>query len=653
MAPIQSVPGPNTIPIAGMANITTSSSSTPPQSLISRTQRFIEDNKLVLLGAAVLAASAGGYYYYTSTRDGRGSGGGGKPGSSSSSASEGTGGSKKSKKNKKKKGGNGDGGKFLSGEGSSGPLLEEIPQEVREKQENKEAESSHLADVPDATKLSEMSDAERNALGATLKERGNKLFKNRDFTRAVECYTEAMRVSVRKDAVFFSNRAACYTQFDPPEYEKCVADCDEALKLDHAYVKALKRRATALENLGRDEDAIRDYTAASIIDRFRDNQAVASVERCLDRVARKKAKEIIETREPRLPSPNFTHSYLSAFRPRPKPTLPENPSQGDQTLILAFDALEATDYIHALSFVNEAIEQGISWTEGQAEAFNLRGTFKFVMGDSLGAKADLEQSLDLLPSLVQSRVKLASVHVDLNEDASAFGDFEDAARYNPNDPDIYYHRGQGGQEDATAAYEKAIADYNKSTDLDRTFLFSHVQQAVAQYKLGNLGGAMAAFRKILREFPDRGEPSNYYGELMLDQKKFQESIERFDKSLELDKDRRPRNVLPLVNKALAIFQWKHDFAQGEAFTQAEAACKEALAIDPECDVAVATLAQLSLQQGKIDEAIEWFEQSAKLARTQDELFNAIRFEKMSRTQKDFLRDYPEMAGMLSQMAGQM
>jgi import receptor subunit TOM70 len=81
--------------------------------------------------------------------------------------------------------------------------------------------------------------------------------------------------------------------------------------------------------------------------------------------------------------------------------------------------------------------------------------------------------------------------------------------------------------------------------------------------------------------------------------------------------RKPRNVLPLVNKALAIFQWKQDMPQAEKL------CNDALAIDPDCDVAVATLAQLSLQQGKIDEAIKWFEKSGRLARTEGELANAI------------------------------
>jgi import receptor subunit TOM70 len=116
----------------------------------------------------------------------------------------------------------------------------------------------------------------------------------------------------------------------------------------------------------------------------------------LKKLATKKAKEQLEQREPKLPSPTFISSYLGAFRPRklsahrlkahifcastnhpdPKPTLPATPTQGDQTLMLAFDALSAADYSHAVSFVNEAIDQGVSWKEGQAEAYNLRATFK-------------------------------------------------------------------------------------------------------------------------------------------------------------------------------------------------------------------------------------------------------------------------------------
>lgn len=86
-------------------------------------------------------------------------------------------------------------------------------------------------------------------------------------------------------------------------------------------------------------------------------------------------------------------------------------------------------------------------------------------------------------------------------------------------------------------HAQAIADYEKSTSLDDTFIFSHIQAAVAQYKQQEVQPSMAAFRGILKKFPNRGEPYNYYGELLLDQQRFSDAIEKFDKSLELDKDR--------------------------------------------------------------------------------------------------------------------
>lgn len=81
----------------------------------------------------------------------------------------------------------------------------------------------------------------------------------------------------------------------------------------------------------------------------------------------------------------------------------------------------------------------------------------------------------------------------------------------------------------------------------------------------------------------------------------------------------PLNVLPLVNKALAMFQWKSDVVIAEKL------CREALDIDPECDAAIATLSQLTLQQGRLADACELFERHSKIVRTEAELEQTVSF----------------------------
>lgn len=95
--------------------------------------------------------------------------------------------------------------------------------------------------------------------------------------------------------------------------------------------------------------------------------------------------------------------------------------------------------------MNEALDSGLSgsWNEGLAEALNLRGTFKFLMGDTVGAKADFVGSTEAWPDLIQSWVKIASVYMELSEAEAAFAAFESAIARNSTDADIYYHRGQG------------------------------------------------------------------------------------------------------------------------------------------------------------------------------------------------------------------
>ncbi|KAL7278186.1 hypothetical protein ACG7TL_008160 [Trametes sanguinea] len=594
------------------------SSSTSSQGVVDRVQNFVSEHKhAVLIGTAAALVAIGGVAYYAS---------------SSSSGPRGDvekGEGKKDKKKSKKR-------KTVKDE--DGPILEE------RKPKASAVEEEEPVYTPE--EIARLSEEERTKAAASLKAKGNAAYQQRKFAAAIEYYTRAIAVTPKPEPVFFSNRAACYVNLNPPQHEKVVEDCDQALALDKNYLKALNRRATALEALDRLEEALRDFTAAAILDKFQNMAAAESVERVLKKLATKKAQEIFASREKRLPSHMFTSAYFGAFRPRPLPELPENASQGDQTLRMALEALSASDYAHAFTLVNEALEQGITWDAGKAEALNLRGTFKFLMTDIDGAKEDFLKSLELDPSLTQTWVKIASVWMEQGDPKKAFECFEEAIKHNPNDPDIYYHRGQVLF--IMNEFTDAAENYTKSTELDDKFVFSHIQLAVAQYKSGNLANSMATFRRTLKAFPDRSEPQNYYGELLLDQQRYPDAVEKFDRAIEIERAKTtPMNVLPLVNKGLALFQWKQDV---EA---AEKCCQEALEIDPECEAAVATLAQLSLQQGKIDVALKMFDRQSQLARSEPELISALTYQYATEAQVKFMQTYPEMAAQLGQMARMM
>jgi mitochondrial import receptor subunit TOM70 len=185
--------------------------------------------------------------------------------------------------------------------------------------------------------------------------------------------------------------------------------------------------------------------------------------------------------------------------------------------------------------------------------------------------------------------------------------------------------------------------------------------------MGSIASSMATFRRCIKNFSKTPDVYNYYGELLLDQSKFQEAIEIFDTAIEMEKQAKPMgmNVLPLINKSLALFQWKQDFAEAEKL------CQKALIstsrtlhppllhqtntvlVDPECDIAVATMAQLLLQQGKVTEALKYFQRAAELARTEGELVNALSYAEATRTQIKVQEEYPQLASKLSGMGGPM
>ena len=110
-----------------------------------------------------------------------------------------------------------------------------------------------------------LSYAESSAAAAARKDEGNRAFSAGDMAAATAAYTEALALAPRHEgdvrAIYFCNRAAAHLALD--EYEPALWDCDRALELKPAYVKALARRARALERLGLLDEALRDARAVA------------------------------------------------------------------------------------------------------------------------------------------------------------------------------------------------------------------------------------------------------------------------------------------------------------------------------------------------------------------------------------------------------
>jgi len=102
--------------------------------------------------------------------------------------------------------------------------------------------------------------------GEILKMQGNEEFKKGNIEQAIKLYTSALAECEDDEkgklvkADIYCNRAACYHQLYDPK--KTAEDCTSALKVNPNHVKALIRRAQALESLEKYEDALKDFDAA-------------------------------------------------------------------------------------------------------------------------------------------------------------------------------------------------------------------------------------------------------------------------------------------------------------------------------------------------------------------------------------------------------
>ena len=117
---------------------------------------------------------------------------------------------------------------------------------------------------------------------ADHKTHGNAEYMGGQYAKAVASYSQALAMgaaaaSDAERATVLCNRAQCYLK--TRENEKAAADCTAALQLAPGLLKALYRRAAALEAARRPREALADYRAVLAQD-SKQADAAAGVRRC-------------------------------------------------------------------------------------------------------------------------------------------------------------------------------------------------------------------------------------------------------------------------------------------------------------------------------------------------------------------------------------
>ncbi|KAM1017457.1 hypothetical protein ACFX13_047772 [Malus domestica] len=119
---------------------------------------------------------------------------------------------------------------------------------------------------------------------ANARSQGKDLFSSGRFDEACSAYGEGLKYD-SSNSVLYCNRAVCRSKLG--QWEQSVEDCNQALKIQPNYIKALLRRAASNAKLERWAEAVRDYEALRR-DLPGDNEVAESLHRA--RVALNKSR---------------------------------------------------------------------------------------------------------------------------------------------------------------------------------------------------------------------------------------------------------------------------------------------------------------------------------------------------------------------------
>lgn len=454
------------------------------------------------------------------------------------------------------------------------------------------------------------------------KTEGTNYFKKSEYEKAINCYLEAVELFPLQNNVekshCYQNIAAASEKLD--KYEDVVKYCSHALKLNQKYIKAIHRRAISYEKLKNYERSIKDWTAVCLIEGPQKAMAsgyMATSDRVLKIYGEQKAKEIMSTREPRLPSNTVINSALDNIHMRDFHSDAKSESldsEGDRIYLEVLENLEGKEY----KLVNDNLDRAIS--ANPIKFLNhirvLKGIFSWLMVDYSTAISNFNAVINDPKSYMRLKIQ-AFIHrgevVQAKGDKNrALADYSTAVQLDEDHPDPYLHRAQFYL--SIESLELAIKDLNTCIKLDENFPAPWTQLVYGQYQMARtltpslLDQVFRNLGQMQEKFPTVADVYALYGQVLQDQRQFSAADEKFQEAQKLA----PENVTYKAHQATLKMMAENNF------DGALALLKEAIEEDPKCDFVLENLGMIYIQKQQYQEALGCFKQALELVKTEAE-----------------------------------
>ncbi|KAJ1339843.1 hypothetical protein BSLG_005504 [Batrachochytrium salamandrivorans] len=381
------------------------------------------------------------------------------------------------------------------------------------------------------TDVEALSTEVRSQLAQEAKVLGNKLYSQKEFARAIEIYTQAILLA--PTAIFYCNRAAAFANLS--KFDDVVNDCTRALEMDKKYLKALNRRATAYESLGRLTDALNDFTVVCVLQKFSEASSMTAPDRILKKISADMTAEFSKTKflkcPPRL---SFEHTWTHSALPS-QVSIVENcqdTSESIQILKQAAEAIKERSWTEAFEHCVRAIDVNDFQNEKiEAIAHNLRGTFSFLMGRIELSVSDLDRALELDPTSVNSVIKRGTLFMErAKRSRRRREEIQEVKRLFPNSAEVFNYYGEIHMD--RQAFSEALKSFDRSIEMDPNSPLPYINKAILYlHWKQDLNTAESECRKALAVDPLCDIAYSQLAQLLCHQHKMDEAIKVYDEAI--------------------------------------------------------------------------------------------------------------------------